>query len=351
MLTLLPTKHLFRRLAHLPRREAQMLASRSWQIAPAETTIAPPAFFLPGQLDRVTAYEFASPNFAAEMLGGFEVRHAPTIGYLIKDALLAGGVVYKDNASTFLATDRKKAPPFTIRNEIARGALFGTPGGIRYFGQYLLDDCATYPMAREEGLPVTIAQDITPHTAEYEKLLGMEPRRVDAALFRELVVFDDFGKNSHKRGRFLVLIDKLTPKKGRPPHEGVFILRGATGARRVLCNERELAEQLKSNRGFRILDHTKCSVHEILTVCAGSKYIVGVEGSQLVHAIMASSSGASLLVLEPPFRFATPLKDVADYIGMRFGFVVGTPVEDDFTIELDEVERTLDLMDSARLQE
>ncbi len=135
MLSLVPTWHLFRRLVKLPRRVIKDLATRTWQIAPSETTTLPLAFFLPGQLERVTAYEFASDDYYREMYGGREINHAPTMGYLIEQALLVNGVLYKKDASTFLATHRSRVPPVVINREIERGALYATPGGIRYFGQ------------------------------------------------------------------------------------------------------------------------------------------------------------------------------------------------------------------------
>ena len=46
------------------------------------------------------------------------------------------------------------------------------------------------------------------------------------------------------------------------PRPGVFIVRGATGSRRVLQNEMELAERLRDRRGFTVLDPIKEDVHD-----------------------------------------------------------------------------------------
>ena len=344
MLSLLPTWHLFRRLMKLPRREVKDLATRTWQIAPAETTTLPPAFFLPGQLERVTGYQFANDDYCREMHGGYEINHAPTMGYLIKQALLVDGVLLKKDSSTFLTPRCRLAPSIVISSEIERGALYGTWGGLRYFGQWLIDDCVTYSMACDEGIPITVAQQISDHTATYEHLLDMEPCRVNGAFFHELIVFDDYGQNRHKSARFRALTDKLSKKIGITPHAGVFVLRGKSGTRRVLRNELELAEHLRMTRGFRIVDPMSNSVSDILSACSGSQVVVGVEGSHLVHAVMMLSPGSSLLTIQPPFRFCTVLKDVANRDGLKFGFVIGQAVENDFIVEPDEVEQTLDLM-------
>jgi hypothetical protein len=53
-----------------------------------------------------------------------------------------------------------------------------------------------------------------------------------------------------------------------------------------------------------------------------------------------------LLVLQPPNRYCSLFKNLTDRDGQKFGIVVGIQTGDDFTIDPDEVERTLDLMDA-----
>ncbi|MNJ64657.1 hypothetical protein D3C77_606240 [compost metagenome] len=71
---------------------------------------------------------------------------------------------------------------------------------------------------------------------------------------------------------------------------------------------------------------------------------MGVEGSQLVHGVNVLQAGGSLLVLQPPNRFVSYYKFLTDRDNQHFGFVVGTPEGDGFTIDIEEVERTLDLL-------
>lgn len=37
--------------------DLKSIATKSWDIAPGETTVSPPAIFLPGQMERVTGWE------------------------------------------------------------------------------------------------------------------------------------------------------------------------------------------------------------------------------------------------------------------------------------------------------
>ncbi|MHC8354589.1 hypothetical protein ACYZTL_04945 [Pseudomonas sp. LB3P81] len=52
-------------------------------------------------------------------------------------------------------------------------------------------------------------------------------------------------------------------------------------------------------------------------------------------------------VLQPPDRFVCFFKYLTDRDQQNFGFVVGTPAGSGFTIDPDEVERTLDLFPSS----
>lgn len=346
VLTLLPLKNILRRrfTGRVPP-DVRTLATRSWEIAPAESVVARRAFFLDGQLDRVTGWEFVAEHPRAEMEGGSELHHGSTRGYLVKDAFLVDGSLYCQDGLNFLTHRTRSLPRIRVEQEFDHAALFCSPGGNRYFGQWLIDDCTTYELATSLGVPVTTNQPVSDHTRDYESWLGMEPKRVDAAYVRELIVFDDIARNLHKRTRFRALGEKIRARADAKPHPGVFILRGTAGVRRVLTNELALAERLRDQRGLRIIDPMQSDVSSILSACAGSKVIVGVEGSALIHGVLAVAPGAGLMTLQPPNRFVTVYSHLADHL--HFGFVVGTPQGEDFQVDASEVERTLDLFPAA----
>ena len=115
----------------------------------------------------------------------------------------------------------------------------------------------------------------------------------------------------------------------------------------MLRNEREVAERLRDRRGFRILDPATSDVPTIVAACAGARTVIGIEGSQLIHGVNVLPPGGSLFVLQPPDRFVCFFKYLTDRDRQNFGFVVGTPAGAGFTIDPDEVERTLDLFPSS----
>ncbi|MBU1424384.1 MAG: glycosyltransferase family 61 protein [Gammaproteobacteria bacterium] len=344
--------HVLRRLARKPIRALEDVAVKSWEIAPSETSIVPPAYYLPNQLERVTRWEFATEHPSVAMEGGGEIVHKATRGFLLKDVWLLDGALYKDDARLWLQPRSDRLPPVRVENEIDRGALYCSALGNRYFGSWLIEDCVTYPLACNEGIPVTTAkpvkrnaagQPVLTHAQCYEDWLGMQPTRLHNAFFKELVVFDDVGQNRHKHQRFRSMYDRLLSHVKVSPHPGVFILRGGTGDLRLLHNELELAEHLRKHRGFRILDITKADVPTIMQTCAGAQTVAGVEGSQLVHGLLALPPGGSLLTLQLPDRFVQIFKDMTDRDSQHYGFVVAQAEGKGYRVDIEEVERTLDL--------
>ena len=124
-----------------------------------------------------------------------------------------------------------------------------------------------------------------------------------------------------------------------------MIIRGSTGSLRVLDNELAVAEHLAKTRGFAIVDPTQLSAAEVMRTIAGSSIVLGVEGSSMAHGIYAIRDGGTFFILQPPFRFNALYKEYTDCLGLQFAYLVGQPAEaGGFTIDLDELDRTLDLI-------
>ncbi|MFV3406575.1 MULTISPECIES: glycosyltransferase family 61 protein [Pseudomonas] len=349
-------RHMARkRLARQPDIDIKQVADKCWDIAPGEVTVSPPAFYLPDQLARVTGWEgkrfYPYVHPGPTMQGGVRMQQGPTRGYLIKDVWLLEGALYKGAASHWLSLKPNRFPPLRVESEIERAAIYCTQNGNAWFGTWLMEDCATYALACDEGVPVTTAPSarypVFTQGPAYEDWLGMNPLRLRTAFFHELVVFDDTSNNRSRYQRYRDMGNKLLAHVEHAPHPGVFILRGSEGDLRLLRNELEIAEHLRQTRGFRVINPMQLDVPAIVAACAGAQVVMGVEGSQLVHGVNVLQPGGTIFPLQPPNRFVSYYKYLADRDGQHFAFVVGTPQGEGFTIDINEVERTLDLLPRA----
>lgn len=217
-----------KRLGRTPPIDVKSLASKSWDIAPGETTVSPPAIYLPGQLERVTGWEgkrfYPYVHPARTMEGGISALQGPTRGYLIKDVWLVDGALYKGKASHWLSQKPNTFPRIVVDHEIDRAAIYCTQNGNSWFGTWLMEDCPTYALACNEGVPVTTAPSarypLFTQAPAYEDWLDMQPLRLRSAFFRELVLFDDQSNNRSRHARYRAMGDKLLAHVAHAPHPG-----------------------------------------------------------------------------------------------------------------------------------
>lgn len=327
-------------------REAAELACdavEDWQIAPGTEVEVRPAKFLPGQLDRIRGAEFGSmAEVIRDFVGGFASMQAPTTGYRLKDVLLSDGALYTAGAVRHLRQRAKWSPAALPAQEHDTASIYESWIGNRWFGIWLANDCPSFHLAAETGNPFTTGMP-TGHKKDYEQRLRMSPSRGTSAWFRELYVFDDTSNNDHKRQRADAMRRTLA-RGAMPAHPGVFILRGSTGDTRVLLNERAIAEHLNKTRNFQILDPGHASVDQIVHVCANARVVAGVEGSHLNHGFAVMPPGASALAIFPPTRAVSVMKMLTDRQEQDFALIIGEGYTEAFTANINEIERTLDLL-------
>ena len=165
--------------------------------------------------------------------------------------------------------------------------------------------------------------------------------------FAELWMVDDRPMNDGRRARFETLRRRARPAGAAPPATGrIFLERGTSGVARGLANEDAVRDALVA-RGFRVLAPETSSTEALADALSAARLCVGVEGSALTHATMLMPAGGAILALQPPRRFAESIKLFSDTIGLRFGFVVGEDHGDRFTVAIDRLEATIDLVEDA----
>lgn len=319
-------------------------------LSPAQEVQAPRALFDENELDRVfaTAPEDSIQGEFRKAYGD-RVTHAATTAHVIENIALVNGLLYKLGFS-FAAADVPR--PWTTYapscERLEEGVLASTPYGSRYFGHWLLDDLPLGLAAVDLGSPVVPRYAPSEHQKEYARLIDIQPRMADAANFGRLTIIRDTGQNAYKRARLTEMRRRLKGTRQTQPEAGVFLMRGNSGQPgRRLENEQELARFLEK-QGVRAITPTELSVSEILDICHDAPFIVGVEGSHLVHGMLAMADRGYVLGIAPPFRFTMVLKDWSDCMGLNYGFTVGTMDDGRFKADLTSVGRLLDRMHVAR---
>lgn len=336
----------FLRRLFVGRRGADQVASERRELCPAEIIASPPAIYLDGELDRILALQ-PDTNLAFEMdrLNGGSRRHSATTAYRLDRATLAGGAIYRGAMKHNLIDGRPPAETFAAPERISTATMTTTWCSSMYFGHWLADEMTAALAAQRLAPAVCLRRTYSAHQEQYAAVFDLSPRPISCARFEQLWVLDDVGQNRFKRERYETLRRRLAPLAGSPPH-GVWIWRGRTGAPRMATNEDQAADSL-ARRGFLILEPHDQTVEQVARASLGARIVAGVEGSHLYHGLYTIAEGGAFLAVQPPKRFNNVIKDYTDCMAMRYATVVGNVEGDEYSIDLDRMNRTIDLVEAA----
>ena len=323
------------------------LASETTVLEPGGERIFPPAIFLPGDLEKIRGYSpWRKQKTELELINGGKREVTPSVVHRLKDASIVGPTVYK-GASRY-AVGYEQQDSWLLDSESAADRresvnLVTSWSGSRWFGCLLLDDYAREIMPADPENNLGMRSKDYIHDAQYRDVLGLGElpiaRNVRA---RNLNVF--FCTSTYKAEQYRQLRERLQPvlEDGRSANP-VFIGRGTDGERREVGNASELEVKLRE-WGFDILSPSELTVDEIVRRTAGSRLVMGVEGSHLSHAVFTMAEGGTMVTLQPPSRIAMPYKEFTDVMDMRYALLIGDESgEDMFTVDLDALERLLGL--------
>lgn len=313
-------------------------------ISPAQEYQALPAFFLEEDLAKIRGVP-PDATYAGEIsrLDVGTKRWEATIAYHFSDIDIVQGYLYK-GAMKYPFVD---APESWFRQQqtthISEALIASSVYTCRYFGHWITDALSLELAAEILAVSaITPAQKFYKHESEYRSLLGLDPLLVNRAKCKKLMILDDFAANQFKLDRFLQIRERIKSKI-KPIHSrhGVMFLRKQSGNKRVLVNELEVADFLRS-QGFIVIDSEMLTATDIMRQVLEAKIVIGVEGSQLTPAIYALSETGTILTLQPPDRFSTCHKEYTDCLGMHYGFLVGDQVEGGFQINISALSKLLD---------
>jgi hypothetical protein len=78
----------------------------------------------------------------------------------------------------------------------------------------------------------------------------------------------------------------------------------------------------------------------------GAEVVIGVEGSQIPHALLSMADDGILCCLQPPTRFNNTIKGYTDCLEMQYAILVGHAAPGGFSIDLNNLKRMLDRIDA-----
>ena len=322
-------------------------AAETVTIAPAETTVTPPSFRLDGQLDRVTGIaEHSSHALEQIRLGGVPVLHRATLAHRIENAVFAAG-----RLCTYRMIDRQSGEQprrllARLREGLDNAALPLNHFATIYFGHTVLDGGASLMLAPGFGeacIDSVVSAGMAGHVDRYFALFGLSHRPVHDVRIRNAWIFEDIGMNAHKSARLKQMSAQVRTLPAIRSGHGVFIRRRGWGVNRAPENEAQL-EDFFAARGFDIIDPRDLTVDQIVSRIIGAAVVVGVEGSGMIHGMLALEPGRTVVMLLPPSRLNNMMKNYADGLGLHYAFVVGRSTANGYVIDAEEILRTIDLV-------
>ena len=326
--------------------ELEKAASKAMVLVEAETVAAVPAITLPGAFDTVaTADELSTVAMQREFLAATHHVQNPTIAYVLSEACVLGNWIWTSRhriGLTHLAT-RRWQWPIAVDH-----ALLGTVD-LPFFGHWLTEDCPLALLGERLDVPVLVpGATSSAHKREYARLLCLKTMEAQNAVVSELIIVRDYNaQNALKRQHLAEMRARLAKGRTKGRFDRLYLTRGGAWSSRNADNEEAIQAALQA-AGFMVIDPTELSIDRLLGLAWGAEVVVGVEGSQLSHAIFFLRDGGKLCSLQPPTRFTAILKHWCDSVGIVFGFAVGEQTDTGWAIDPARVLHTIALLEKAQ---
>ena len=328
------------------------LCDKEWILAPASVHTYRPAMYLQGEVEKVKASSaLSSMQLEMSRIKGGRSEHGATIARVLSDVDIYGGYIYKRDVKIQISAKKENLFLEKQAMEYKDSAVVGCSlYEYIFFGHWMTDGIPLLMSARELGSPIRNTTELTVHQRDYLSMLGMHYDPFIAGRIRKLIILEDYGHNNYMRERYKKIRERFHELYPKSTHPGAMIFRGksgnntlASGHSRLLVNEEEIAVYLQSI-GFKIVDPSKQSAHEIAENISGAKIVISNEGSHTPHGLYPMANNSTLVNILPPFHFNNVLKGQTDCMDLNYAFVVGDACEGGFRVPMDTLKKTLDLV-------
>lgn len=329
-------------------------ALRIIQLSPAGSRDVAAAVMLPGMLDRARQCPASADLETQKRIArGGLMPYPSTDIYELGDALIEQTSVLVNGRGQSLGwkgTAREVLSGVGQHCEKIESALLvSNHHSITYFGDWLFENTARVLFAKELGYKA-VAVSVSPpysHEPRYKAIWGLNYEGFARARIKNLMVMSE-GHTPLKAQKFLQLRAIARNRVGNRKNHGVFVIRGRSGQTRHLVNEQECIDWATS-KGFSIVDPAKMSVDQLLDEMHDAKWIVGVEGSGLLHGLLVMHPEGVMLGIVAADRFIVSSKDYADALNLRTALIVADKGGiDGFTLDIAELEQTYHLAQGSQ---
>jgi hypothetical protein len=327
-------------------------ADETLELAPADESEGPPAISLPDEFAKVIGVE---PNSTVEdqlkYVNSRRLEHGPTLAYRLKNAFLADSTTYFNRGYSVARRQTKRAVVLGNIQTLTNAQLCTYPPANIYFGHWLRDALTIEILAEQRKLPgISFQKPVWNNEPDYRRLAQLPGLAVRQCHVENLWVIDDRGLNCAWVRRFQELRSRIRSNLKRCEEEDrgdvAYLVRGKTGDGRQLTNEEEI-QSLLYKEGFQILEPEKMRVDDLLARLSNCRMIVSTEGSAINHVHFGLREGGGLLTIQPPERFNAFHRILADFNGIRFGYIVGEAGSLGFSLDPNRLLQTISLMRSV----
>jgi capsular polysaccharide biosynthesis protein len=325
----------------------EKMAAETVVVSPEETQPILKPIFLPNQIGKITARAPGIGTLQEEIDLAFQSRqvHAPLIRYTLRNCFVheagfevLGGARRKKEVSGWKFL---KDPVLSIPD----ATYCMTSVSHTYFGHWLLDSCATALLARPEQALLLDPRPDWSHSAQYLNVFGLRPATPAQYVVDRLVFYQDHALGASKRDRWKEMrrriLEAIPDAAGSS--ELIYFRRGNTGVNRSVANEPELLSAL-SRQGFSIVEVDGPSVSQIQQSFRTARIVISMEGSHQHHLYFSMPPGSCLITITPADRFALLQLRYANATELRFAFVVASPTENGYEVDIPDLLRTIDLV-------
>jgi hypothetical protein len=212
----------------------------------------------------------------------------------------------------------------------------------RYFGHWTSDGLVLELLAAQRSVPgLKTAGTPWLHEPGYRELCGLAVTRSGNAWVDRLWVIDDRGINDGWISRLEELRRRVRSVAAPNGPKRVMLTRGSLGVKRNLVNSSVVQEALV-HIGFDIVNPELETARSMAEKLRGVEIAIAVEGSVQNHCWLSMPRQSTFVAIEPPTRFNTWCKMIADSIGINFAFVVADNHPEGFCLPTDRLLRTID---------